>query len=421
MASGNLSYSQIRQLWLQAGGNKAWSYVMAAVAMAESGGNPHAYHLNQNNSVDYGLWQINSIHGYDPQKLYDPAYNAHAAKSVFNSSGPSAWTTYKNGDYLKYMPAGKSSGGSQDIGPYADPVPGAKFGRIDQGVDYVAVAPVKAIAAGTIVGIYHDMAAPNSTRIVEKFDQPIKIANHDTRGGTLSEDTYYYGYYSEEDPLVSKGQHVGIGQSVMKAGSNEIGFLIGAQDPKMPGGPNYPLGAASPPTKEGTQYAELVHKLGGPDPGVRSPGSGSPGGGGGIGNPFSGLFSGIEAALYQGMFIFIGVGLILVGLGLVAWAMMGRVGAPGIIGVVQQQARINQAGERLAESQRASMVREAQANQRIRGQSSQRALQRERLKVQERAVARREYEPTSIAYPTASRRHERTIRNVKTYGRYKST
>jgi len=57
---GQYSFSQLEQLWEQAGGNPLWAPVAAGIALAESGGNSTS--LNNNPSTgDYsvGLWQIN--------------------------------------------------------------------------------------------------------------------------------------------------------------------------------------------------------------------------------------------------------------------------------------------------------------------------------------------------------------------------
>ena len=48
------SFSQLEELWIQAGGSKALAPLMAGVAEVESGGNPQAY----NPSGASGLWQI---------------------------------------------------------------------------------------------------------------------------------------------------------------------------------------------------------------------------------------------------------------------------------------------------------------------------------------------------------------------------
>lgn len=81
------SFSQLEDLWRQAGGNPLSAGMAAAIAMAESGGNPSATHTNSNGTVDRGLWQINSIHG--AQSTLDPLANARAAVAI--SGNGSSW------------------------------------------------------------------------------------------------------------------------------------------------------------------------------------------------------------------------------------------------------------------------------------------------------------------------------------------
>jgi hypothetical protein len=107
-------------------------------------------------------------------------------------------------------------------------------------------------------------------------------------------------------------------------------------------------------------------------------------------NAAGGLADGIKSLGYQILFGLMGTALLVVGLALVAWAIMGRVGAPGIIGMAQTQMRIGQASSRLAETTRASGVRERQADTRIAGQTSQRELSARRLDVQEQTQRRQE-------------------------------
>lgn len=80
---------------------------MAAIALAESSGRMDAQDDDSNGTVDLGLWQINSIHGYDPNQLVNNAnYNTKAAIAVLNSQGLGAWSTYNSGAYKKYLPGG---------------------------------------------------------------------------------------------------------------------------------------------------------------------------------------------------------------------------------------------------------------------------------------------------------------------------
>jgi Lysozyme like domain len=105
--SGSYSFSQLEQIWVDAGGNPSVKTIAAAIAMAESGGNPEATDDDSNGSTDRGLWQINSTHG--SQSTYNVIQNARAAVAISsNGTNWSPWTTYKSGAYLEYMPEGGS-------------------------------------------------------------------------------------------------------------------------------------------------------------------------------------------------------------------------------------------------------------------------------------------------------------------------
>lgn len=78
-----------------------------AIAMAESGLQvSNQGPRNSNNTYDYGLWQINSVHKqYDKTKLLtDAAYNAQAMADI-SSKGTNwtPWATYNNNAYLSYI------------------------------------------------------------------------------------------------------------------------------------------------------------------------------------------------------------------------------------------------------------------------------------------------------------------------------
>lgn len=111
------TYAQLEQLWIQAGGSAATAPIAAAVAEAESGGNPNATDYDSNGSVDRGLWQINSVHG--SLSTFDPLANARAAVSISNGgSNWTAWVTFKNGAYKKFLQSGTppATGGSPATG-----------------------------------------------------------------------------------------------------------------------------------------------------------------------------------------------------------------------------------------------------------------------------------------------------------------
>lgn len=94
------SFGQLKSLWVGAGGNPAVANVMAAIALAESSGNPNATNHDSNGTVDRGLWQINSTHG--ALSTYNVQGNAQAAVQVYNSQGLGAWSTFTGGQYVPY-------------------------------------------------------------------------------------------------------------------------------------------------------------------------------------------------------------------------------------------------------------------------------------------------------------------------------
>jgi hypothetical protein len=112
------STTDLAQLWIDAGGNPALANTMAAIALAESGGQTGATNKNTNGTIDRGLWQINSSHSqFNAQQLLnDPLYNAQAAVSVFKSQGLTAWTTYSSGAYRNFL-AGAANAQYTGAGP----------------------------------------------------------------------------------------------------------------------------------------------------------------------------------------------------------------------------------------------------------------------------------------------------------------
>ena len=62
------------------------------IAMCESSMNPLAVNdKNTNGSIDCGLFQINSIHGYDCEELKDVEFNVKVAKKLYDKSGWRPW------------------------------------------------------------------------------------------------------------------------------------------------------------------------------------------------------------------------------------------------------------------------------------------------------------------------------------------
>ena len=114
---GQLGVGNLVALARSAGFRGQDAAIMAAIAMAESGGRSSAYNGNAaTGDKSYGLWQINMLGGMGPQRrrafgignneaLFDPATNANAARQVFGSQGFGAWSVYRSGAYKDYLPA----------------------------------------------------------------------------------------------------------------------------------------------------------------------------------------------------------------------------------------------------------------------------------------------------------------------------
>jgi hypothetical protein len=98
--TGAYSYGQLEALWIQAGGSQALAPLMAAIAEAESSGNPTA----ENPSGATGLWQIlGAVNPADQPNLTDPTVNAKEAVLKYQSQGLGAWVTYTSGAYMPFL------------------------------------------------------------------------------------------------------------------------------------------------------------------------------------------------------------------------------------------------------------------------------------------------------------------------------
>lgn len=108
-----LSKSELVTLARTAGFNGEEANIVAAIALAESGGNPKAHNATPPDD-SYGLMQINMLGSLGPDRrkrynlsantdLYDPATNMRVAYGIYKGSGFKAWTTYTRGTYKKYL------------------------------------------------------------------------------------------------------------------------------------------------------------------------------------------------------------------------------------------------------------------------------------------------------------------------------
>lgn len=125
-----LSANQILQLAQRAGFQPQDAQKFAAVVLAESGGNPRAYNPNASTGDNsYGLAQVNMLGSLGParrkefglsrnEELFNPETNIRAAKRIWDTSGPHAWTTYTSGAYKQYLPTvQRAAGGAPESLP----------------------------------------------------------------------------------------------------------------------------------------------------------------------------------------------------------------------------------------------------------------------------------------------------------------
>ncbi len=94
-----------------------------AIALAESGGRTDALNTaNRNGSWDAGLMQVNSIHGYSREWLYNPTNNVAASLRIYRAAGNrwTPWSTYNNGSYRRFLARGNAAAGNPAV---ASPAP----------------------------------------------------------------------------------------------------------------------------------------------------------------------------------------------------------------------------------------------------------------------------------------------------------
>lgn len=105
----NLTYSQLEGLWIKNGGSASLAPTMAAIALAESGGNPNDRNDKDNGGTQssFGLWQISTGSHTPPASNWaDPNENAKLAVGKYKSQGFKAWGTYTSGAYKQFLANG---------------------------------------------------------------------------------------------------------------------------------------------------------------------------------------------------------------------------------------------------------------------------------------------------------------------------
>jgi Lysozyme like domain len=105
----DLTFSQLEGYAQAAGFTGALIPLMAAIALAESGGNPEALNATDNGGrqSSFGLWQIsNGTHTPPSTTWADPSENASLAYAKYQDQGLGAWGTYTTGAYETYLQQG---------------------------------------------------------------------------------------------------------------------------------------------------------------------------------------------------------------------------------------------------------------------------------------------------------------------------
>ena len=115
-----ISQPKINEMLLAVGFTPEQAKIMAAVAMAESAGDPmidtvkSGLDPEKKNEFSIGLFQLNMIDAFleerlklfgieSTDELYDPIVNVIAAKRLYDQIGFGAWSAYNNNSYKKFL------------------------------------------------------------------------------------------------------------------------------------------------------------------------------------------------------------------------------------------------------------------------------------------------------------------------------
>lgn len=118
--------------------------IATAIALGESGGNPHAHNSTPPDD-SYGLWQINMYGSMGPsrrtqfgissnEQLYDPVTNAHAAFLIYQGQGWKAWSVYSSGKYLSHLGVAQSADSSVSVPGGTSPTVSSPGGGGTEGI-----------------------------------------------------------------------------------------------------------------------------------------------------------------------------------------------------------------------------------------------------------------------------------------------
>jgi lysozyme-like protein len=148
-----MKLTELRSLATQVGFTGSDIDIAAAVAMAESKGDPTA--VGDEGLTDskwgpsLGLFQIRSLRHpekFSPPdtlriapKLKDPLYNAKTAKAIKDAHGWEQWSTFRNGAYLHHMDGSTAA---------FEPFPGASFFHAGQKSSIITAMHTRLVSEG---------------------------------------------------------------------------------------------------------------------------------------------------------------------------------------------------------------------------------------------------------------------------------
>jgi hypothetical protein len=114
--AGPYTHSQLETIWKLAGGSPAKADIAAAIAQAESAGQPKVTSSNPDGGTNVGLWQLDTKGkgtGHTIAQLQNPSTNARVAVAgSSNGNDWSAWQTYAQGTYRQYLAGAPADQGS---------------------------------------------------------------------------------------------------------------------------------------------------------------------------------------------------------------------------------------------------------------------------------------------------------------------
>ena len=188
----NLNFEQLKGLALQAGFDAEIAPTIAAISLAESGGNPNAHNPTYPDN-SYGLMQINMLdepgyllgaerrarYGLDSnEQLKDPLTNMKAAKDIYDQQGLNAWSVYRSKRHLDFLPESEMPGtnyNEKTISSGSTPVSNTGSSNRDEAkpVGPNEAAVIEALGQlGSFVQNLVSRSVPSSSKqdVMEQFD-----------------------------------------------------------------------------------------------------------------------------------------------------------------------------------------------------------------------------------------------------------